>query len=59
MGYTGWLVVQVEPTNVSFFLQSKIEKLKIKVEALESERDNLKESEADLEGKVSQRWYLS
>ena len=35
-------------------LQGKIDKLKAKVEALESERDSLKESEAGLEAKVSQ-----
>lgn len=34
-------------------LQAKIEKLKLKVEALEVERDNLKESEADLDAKVT------
>ena len=33
-------------------MQSKIEKLKMKVETLETERDTLKESEASLEIKV-------
>ena len=44
--------------DIYLMVQSKIEKLKTKVEALESEKDSLKESEATLEAKASSSLFL-